>query len=155
MIDYTIVVIQVIKIIFVQFFCVLLFLICSASVRALLFLSFILLIFAWNVTLISLIFLKRSQLFPILLFSSISLHWSLKMAFLSLHAIVWNSEFRKVYLSFLLCLLLLFFSQLFVRPPQTTVLPFCISFSWGWSWSLAPVKCHKLLSIILQVLYQI
>ena len=25
---------------------------------------------------------------------------------------------------------LLFFSQLFVRPPQTAILPFCISFSW-------------------------
>ena len=23
--------------------------------------------------------------------------------------------------------------QLFVRPPQTTILPFCISFPWGWS----------------------
>jgi len=31
---------------------------------------------------------------------------------------------------FLLCLLHLIFSQLFVRPPQTTILPFCISFSW-------------------------
>ena len=29
---------------------------------------------------------------------------------------------------FLLCLLLLFFSQLSVSPPQTTILPFCISF---------------------------
>ena len=29
---------------------------------------------------------------------------------------------------FLLCLSLLFFSLLFVRPPQTTILPFCISF---------------------------
>ena len=28
---------------------------------------------------------------------------------------------------------LLFFSQLFVSLPQTTILPFCISFSWGWS----------------------
>ena len=34
---------------------------------------------------------------------------------------------------FLLCLLLLFLSQLFVRPPQTAILLFCISFSWGWS----------------------
>ena len=33
---------------------------------------------------------------------------------------------------FRLCFSLLFFSQLFVRPPQTTILPFCISFSWGW-----------------------
>ena len=27
----------------------------------------------------------------------------------------------------------LFFSQLFVRPPQTAILLFCISFPWGWS----------------------
>ena len=33
---------------------------------------------------------------------------------------------------FLLCLSLHFLSQLCVRPPQTTILPFCISFSWGW-----------------------
>ena len=38
--------------------------------------------------------------FPILLFSSISLHWSLKKAFLSLLAILWNSAFRCLYLSF-------------------------------------------------------
>ena len=34
-------------------------------------------IFAWYVPLVSLIFLKRSLGFPILLFSSVSLHWSL------------------------------------------------------------------------------
>ena len=33
---------------------------------------------------VSLIFLKRSLVFPILLFSSISLHWSLRKVFLSL-----------------------------------------------------------------------
>ena len=48
-----------------------LFLIYSASVRAIPFLSFIEPIFAWNVPLVSLIFLKRSLVFPILLFSSI------------------------------------------------------------------------------------
>ena len=31
------------------------------------------------------------------------------------------------------CFSLLFFSQLFVRPPQTAILLFCISFPWGWS----------------------
>ena len=31
------------------------------------------------------------------------------------------------------CFLFLFFSQLFVRPPQTALLLFCISFPWGWS----------------------
>ena len=45
---------------------------------------------------------------------------------------------------FLLCFLLLFFSQLFVRPPQTAILPFCISFPWGWSWSLSPVWMWEL-----------
>ena len=60
-----------------------LFLISSAHVRSIPFLSFIVLIFAWNIPLVSLIFLKRSLVFPILLFSSISLHWSLRKAFLS------------------------------------------------------------------------
>ena len=45
-------------------------------------------------------FFKRSLVFPILLFSSISLHWSLRKAFLSLLAILWNSAFKWVYLSF-------------------------------------------------------
>ena len=77
-----------------------LFLTSSASVRSVPFLSFIEPIFAWNVPLVSLIFLKRSLVFPILLFSSISLHWSLRKAFLSLLAILWNSAFRCLYLSF-------------------------------------------------------
>ena len=48
-----------------------LFFISSASVRSIPFLSFIEPIFAWNVLLVSLIFLRRSLVFPILLFSSI------------------------------------------------------------------------------------
>ena len=72
----------------------------SASVRSKPFLSFIVPIFAWNIPLVSLIFLKRSLVFPILLFSSISLHWPLRKAFLSLLAILWNSAFRCLYLSF-------------------------------------------------------
>ena len=54
-------------------------------------------------------------------------------------------KYPNLEIPFLLCFLLLFFSQLFVRPPQTTILPFCISFPWGWSWSLSSVKavyCH-------------
>ena len=62
--------------------------------------SFIVPIFAWSVPLVSLIFLKRSLVFPILVFSSVSLHWSLRKAFLSLLAILWNSAFKWVYLSF-------------------------------------------------------
>ena len=59
---------------------------------------------------ISLISLKKSLVFPILLFSSISLHWSWRKAFLSLLAILWNCVFKWVYLSFSL---LLFASFLF------------------------------------------
>ena len=119
-----------------------LFLISSASVRFILFLSFIVPIFAWNVPLVSLIFLKRSLDFPILLFSSISLHWSLRKAFLSLLAILETLHSNGYIFPFLLCLSLLFYSQLFVRPPQTTILPFCISFPWGWSLSRPPVQFH-------------
>ena len=49
---------------------------------------------------------------------------------------------------FLICILFLFFSQLFERPPQTAILLFCISFLWGWSWSLSPVQCHEPHSIV-------
>ena len=86
----------------VQFFCVVLSRLLSIfcfywSIPCL---SFIEPIFAWNVPLVSLIFLKRSLDFPILLFSSISLHWSLTMAFVSLFAILWNSAFKWLYLIF-------------------------------------------------------
>ena len=52
-----------------------------------------------NVPFESLILLKRSLVFPILLFSSVSLNYSLEKAFLSFLAILWNSVFRLVYLS--------------------------------------------------------
>ena len=54
---------------------------------------------------------------------------------------------------FLLCFLLTFFSQLFLRPPQAAISLSCISFSWGWSWSLSPVHSHEPPSIVLQALY--
>ena len=131
-----------------------LFLISSASVRPIPFLSFILPIFAWNVPLVSLIFLKKSQDFPILLFPSICIdHWR-RLSYLSL--LFFGTLHSNGYIfPFLLCLSLLFFSQLFVRTPQTIILPFCISFPWGWSWPLSPVQCHETLSIVLQALYEI
>jgi len=105
------------------------FLISSAFVRHLLFLSFIVPIFVWNFPLVSLIFLKRSLFFPTLLFSSIFLHCSLKkVSYLSL--LFFGTLHSVGYIfPFLLCLsLLFFFSYLFVRPPQITVLPSCIFF---------------------------
>ena len=77
-----------------------LFSIPSASVRSLLFLSFTVPILAGNTPLISQIFLKRFLVFPILLFSSISLHCLFKKALLSLLAVLWNSALTWVYLSF-------------------------------------------------------
>ena len=77
-----------------------LFLVSSASVRSIPFLSFTEPIFAWNVPLVSLIFLKRSLVFPNLLFSSLSLLWSLRKASLSLPAILWNSAFKWAYFLF-------------------------------------------------------
>ena len=75
-----------------------LFLISSASIRSTPFLSFIVLIFTWNVPLVSLVFLKTSLVFPILF----SLHWSLRKAFFFLISPCYslNSAFRWVYLSF-------------------------------------------------------
>ena len=81
-------------------YCWHLFLKSSASFRSIPFLSLIEPIFAWNVPLVSQIFLKRSVVFPVLFFPSISLHWSLRKAFLSLLATLWNSAFKCVYLSF-------------------------------------------------------
>jgi len=77
-----------------------LFLISSASIRSIPFFPFIVPIFAWHILLVFLIFLKRSLVFPILLFSSVALHWSLRKAFLSLLAILWNAAFNWIYLSF-------------------------------------------------------
>ena len=120
-----------------------LFVIASASVRSIPCLPFIMPIFAWNVPLVSLIFLNRSLVFPILLFSSTSLHWSLRKAFLSLLVILWNSENGYIF-PFLLCFSLLFFSQLFVRPPQIAILLFCISFSWN---GLDPCLLYNVLNL--------
>ena len=87
-----------------------LFLISSASVRSIPFLSFIAPIFAWNVPLVSLTFVKRSLVFHILLFSSIFLHWSPRKAFLSLLAILCILHSNGYICYFLLCLSLVFFS---------------------------------------------
>ena len=90
-----------IKIFFVQFFCVflppLLNIFCFCYVHTISFLSFIVPIFAWNIPPVSLIFLKQSLASLSLLFSSISLHWSLRKALLSFLAILWNSAFRWIF----------------------------------------------------------
>ena len=105
-----------------------LFLISSASVRSMTFLSFMEPIFAWNIPLVSLIFLKRSLVFSIPLFPlflSID-DWG-RLSYLSL--LYFGTLHSDAYIfPFLLCFSLLFFSQLFVRPLQTTSLPFAFLF---------------------------
>ena len=92
------------------------------------------------------------MVFLILLFSSISLHWSLKKAFLPLLAILWNSEFKWVYLSFSP---LPFASLLFTAICKTSSenhFAFLHFFFLGWSWPLPPEQFHEPLSIVLQAL---
>ena len=84
-------------------------LISSASIRSILFLSFILPIFTWNIPLVCLIFFKRSLIFPILLFSSISLLWPLRKSFLSLLAILWNFAYKYDHVWFCKCLIAMWF----------------------------------------------
>ena len=67
------------------------------------------LIFAWNVPLVSVVFLKRSLVFPILLFSSISLHWLLREGFLippcySLELCIQMGSYSGIFWQFCLCL---------------------------------------------------
>ena len=87
------------------------FFISSAYVRSSIFLSFIRPILAWNALFIPQIFLRESLVFPLLLFSSIFCTVHFRKAFLFLLAIFWNSAFSWTYLSFSLCLSLLFFPQ--------------------------------------------
>jgi len=119
-----------------------LLLISSDSIRSLLFLTFIVHIFAWNVPLVSLIFLKRSLAFPILLFSSIFLHCFLKV-FLSLLTVIWNSSFNWVYLSHFPLPFTSLLCSAICKASQTTIFSCCISFSRGWFWSPPSVQCYK------------
>jgi len=127
-----------------------LFLISSASVRCLIFMSFTVPILGWSVPLVAPIFLRQSILFTILLYSSnsCSVHlWRLSYIPLlfsgSLHSI-------EYIFPFLLCLSLLLYSQLFLRPPQATPFPSHICFSWGLFWWPPPIQCYKPPSIFLQ-----
>ena len=160
--------------IFVQFILAFLplLLISSASGRSLTLLSFIVPIFAWTVPLVAQIFLKSSILFTILLFSSNSCTVQLwRLSYLSL---LFSRGLHSIgyIFPFFLCLSLLLFSQLFLRPPQATTFPsffflificsgFChtlkwntfpsyICFSWGWFWWSPPIQCYKLPSIVMQ-----
>ena len=138
------------KIIFVQFFCVLLhlFLIPYASLRSILFLSFIKPIFAWNVPFLSLISWRDLKSFPFCcfpLFLCID-NWR-RLSYL--FALLWNSAFKWEYRSFSP---LLFASLLFTaicKASSDSHFAFLPFFFWGeWSWFMSPIQCHKPLSIV-------
>ena len=67
--------------------------------------------------------MKSSLVFHILLFSSISLHCSLRLSYLSLLFLGTLHSDWYIF-PFLLCLSLLFFFQVLVRPPEKTILAF-------------------------------
>ena len=111
---------------------------------------------AWNIAFESLIFLMRSLIFLILLFSSISLHWSLRKAFLSLLIILWNSTFRWVYFYFSpLPLASLLFSAI-CKASSDNHFAFLHFFFFKMVissfWSLHSIQCYEPPSIVLQVL---
>ena len=117
-----------------------LFLISSAFARCILFLTFIVPIFAWSVPLV----------FPILLFSFISLHWSLRKAYLSCYYLEFCIQMGISFL-FPLPFVSLLFTDI-CKASTDNHFAFCISFSWGWSWSLPLVQYRELPSIVLQAL---
>ena len=100
------------------------------SVRSIPILSFIEPIFAWNIPLVSNFLEEISSLshsIVFLYFLCID-HWG-RLSYLSL-LFLGTVHSNVCIFPFLLCLSRLFFSQLFIRPPQTITLPFCIFFLW-------------------------
>ena len=107
-----------------------LFLVSSVSVRSLPFLSFTVPVLAWNVPLISPLFLKRSLVCSVLLFSSTSLHYFLRKPFyLSLLFSGTLYSVRYIF-PFLLCISLLFFPQLFVKHLRQSLCLLAFLFLW-------------------------
>ena len=131
-----------------------LFLILPTSDRSILLLSLIVPIFAWNVLLVSLIFLKRFLVFPTLMFSSINLYWSLgRLYYLSLLFLGTVHSYRHIF-PFLHCLSLLF-SPIYKVSSGKHFAFLHFFFPWGWFWSLPPVQCCKPLSTVLQAFYRL
>jgi len=107
-----------------------LFLISSASVRSIPFPSYFMPIFAYNIPLVSQFSSRDFQSFPFYcfpLFLCID-HWGM-LSYLSLLSL---ELFIQLGICFLFSFAFSFSCQLSVRPSQTTILPFCMSFSWGW-----------------------
>ena len=127
-----------------------LFLLSSASVRSIPFLSFIGPIFVWNVPLVSQIFLNISLVFPILWFSSISLHWSLRKASYLFLLFFGTLHSNRCIFPFLLLASLLFLA--ICKAASNNHFAFLQFFFLGMVWSPPPVQCYELPTIVLQAL---
>ena len=152
--DHTIVVIWVIKtflnslpVYYYHFF-----LISSACVRSLQFLSFIVPILTWNIPLTYPVLLKKSLVIPILLFSSIYLHCPFKNTVLSLLTILQNSALGCVYLSLSHLPFASHLSSAIWRVSLDNHFAFLHFFLFGMVWSLLPVQYYKFPYIVLQTL---
>ena len=129
-----------------------------------------LLIFCWFYSnsneLLSVSFLNLADIFPSIYFYSLSFPFYCfplfllivhvrRLSYLSLLFSGTMHSFGYTF-SFLLYLLVFFFSQLFVRPPQTMNFPSCIYFSWGYFCSQPLAQCKKPLTIFFRnSVYQI
>ena len=131
-----------------------LFLISSASFRSLPLLSFIMTIHAWNVSMISPAFLKRSLIFLTSFYCFPLFHCIVHLRRPSYLSLPFSETLHSVWYIFPIfpCLSLLFFPQQFVKPSQTTILLSCVSFSLEWLWSWPPVQYYGPQSIVLQAL---
>ena len=96
-------------------------------------------------------FLKRSLVFPILLFSCFLL-CSLKKAFLSPLAILWNSAFSSVYLSLSLLPFTPLLSSTIVKPPHDNHFNFLHVFFFEMVSVTASYTMYESLSVVPQVL---
>ena len=129
-------------------------LITSPSVRFILLLSLLCtsLHEMFGICLASVIFLKRSLVFPILFFSSTCLHYSLKETFLFPLAILQNPAFRWVYLSFSPLLFTFLLFSAVCKTSSDNSFTFLHYFFWRMVLITAFFTMLKPLSIVLQAL---
>ena len=127
-----------------------LFFITTACTMSIPFLSFIVTIFGQDVHLIVPIFLKRYLVSPLLLFSSIFKHCTLKKTFFSLFAILWNSVFSWIYFSLSPLLSASLPPSAICKAFSENHFSFCFSFSFGLFCLLLPVQYYRPPFIILQ-----
>ena len=103
-----------------------------------------------NILLIFPVFLKRSLIFPLLLFSSSYSHCSLKKAVLSLLAVLWNSAFSWIYLSLSPLLFTSLLSSAICKAFSDDHFAFLLFFSLGWFCLLLNVQYDEPPSLVLQ-----